>query len=180
MVPPSIRTTFPDMRAAVGICSRKETPGKCSTWNCRRSSAPSLFEPSCVSLWRFLNFPLTQASKELHWQRVKALVTILFSLALVLSHWPAFASPVKQLCQSETACGCGDSACCVKSADPAPAPVAPLPSADNSRTQWVAVLQAVLHFVGTQPESVGPRAPLPAPPAPADVPLYVWNCSYLI
>jgi hypothetical protein len=27
---------------------------------------------------------------------------------------------------------------------------------------------------------VVPSAFLPAAPAPADVPLYVWNCSYLI
>ena len=127
-----------------------------------------------------LNLPLTQASNELHWQRVKAIVTILFSLALVLSHWPAFASPVKQLCQSEAACGCGDSACCVKSAGPAPAPVAPVPSPDNTRTQWAAVLQAVFHFACLQPESVISHASLPAPTAPAAVPLYVWNCSYLI
>ena len=138
------------------------------------------FAPFCGSLRRCLNFPLTQASNELHWQRVKAIVTILFSLALVLSHLPAFASPVKQHCQSEIPCGCGDSACCVKSAAPTPAPVAPIPTPDHSRTQWVAILQAVLQIVCFQTESVVPRAFLPAPPVPAAVPLYVWNCSYLI
>jgi len=129
---------------------------------------------------RSLNFPLTQASNELHWQRVKAIVTILFSLALVLSHLPAFASPVKQLCQSKTACGCGDSACCVKSADSTPAPVAPAPTSDNSRTQLIAAFQAVALFVLVQPDDVAPSAFLPAAPAPAAVPLYVRNCSYLI
>lgn len=111
---------------------------------------------------------------------MKALVTILFSLALVLSHLPAFASPVKQLCQSETACGCGDSTCCVKSADSAPAPVAPAPTPDNSRTQLLAAFQTVAHFVLVQPEAVELSAFLPASPASAAVPLYVRNCSYLI
>ena len=111
---------------------------------------------------------------------MKAIVTILFSLALVLSHLPAFASPAKQLCQSATACGCGDSSCCVKSPDSAPAPVAPTPAPDNSRTQLLAAFQAVAHFVLVQPEVIAPTAFLPAPPAPAAVPLYVRNCSYLI
>lgn len=116
----------------------------------------------------------------LHCPRVKALVTILFSLALVLSHLPAPASPVKQLCQSATTCGCGDSSCCVKSPDSAPAPVAPAPTPDNPRTQLLAAFQAVAHFVLVQPESVAPPAFVPAPPAPAAVPLYVRNCCYLI
>lgn len=111
---------------------------------------------------------------------MKAFVTILFSLALVLSHLPTFASPVKQLCQSEVACGCGDSTCCVKSADSAPAPAAPVPAPDNSRTQLIAAFQAVAHFVLVQPEAVAPPAFLLAPPAPAAIPLYVRNCSYLI
>lgn len=111
---------------------------------------------------------------------MKAFVTILFSLALVLSHLPASASPVKQLCQSAVACGCGDSACCMKSADSAPAPVAPAPTPDNSRTQLLAAFQAVTHFVLAQPEVSAPAAFLPAPPASAAVPLYVRNCSYLI
>ena len=111
---------------------------------------------------------------------MKALVTILFSLALVLSHLPAFASPVTQLCQSEVGCGCGDSACCMKAADSAPAPVAPAPTPDNSRTQLLAAFQAVVHFVFLQPDVVAPSAFLPAPPALAAVPLYVRNCSYLI
>ena len=109
-----------------------------------------------------------------------AIVTILFSLALVLSHLPAFASPVKQLCQSEVACGCGDSACCMKSADSAPAPVAPAPTPDNSRTQLLAAFQAVAHFVLVRPEVAVPPAFLPAPPSPAAVPLYMRNCCYLI
>lgn len=111
---------------------------------------------------------------------MKAIVTILFSLALVLSHLPAFASPIKQLCQSAAACGCGDSTCCMKSADSVPAPVAPAQAPDNSRTQLLATFQAVAHFVLVQPESVAPPAFLPAPPASAAVPLYVRNCSYLI
>lgn len=111
---------------------------------------------------------------------MKALVTILFSLALVLSHWSAFASPVQQLCQSEVACGCGNSTCCVKSADSTPSPVAPVPTPDNSRTQLLAAFQAIAHFVLVQPEAVATPAVLPAPPAPAAVPLYVRNCSYLI
>ena len=127
-----------------------------------------------------MNFSLTQASKALHCSRVKAIVTILFSLALVLSHLPAFASPVKQLCQSEVACGCGDSACCMKSADSTPAPVAPAPTPDNSRTQLLAAFQAVAHFVLVQPEVAPSHAFLVVPPAPAGVPLYVRNCSYLI
>lgn len=139
-----------------------------------------LFEPACASLWQSLNFPLTQASNALHCSRVKAIVTILFSLALVLSHLPASASPVQQLCQSKTACGCGDSSCCVKPADSAPAPVAPVPVPDTSRTQLLAAFQAVAHFVLVQPEVVAPSTFLPAPPAPAAVPLYVRNCSYLI
>lgn len=139
-----------------------------------------LFEPFCASLWQSLNFPLTQASKALHCSRVKALVTILFSLALVLSHLPAFASPAKQLCQSETACGCGNSCCCVKSPESAPAPVAPAPTPDNSRTQLLAAFQAVAHFVLVQSEAAAPPAFLSAPPAPAAVPLYMRNCSYLI
>ena len=133
-----------------------------------------------IILWQCLNFPLTRASNALQYPHVKALVTILFSLALVLSHLPAFASPVKQLCKSATACGCGDSSCCVKSADSNPAPVAPAPTPDNSRTQLVAAFQAVAHFVLAQPEVVAPTPFLPAPPAPAAVPLYVRNCSYLI
>lgn len=111
---------------------------------------------------------------------MKAIVTILFSLALVLSHLPASASPVKQLCQSEGACGCGNSACCVKSADSTPSPVAPVPTPDSSRTQLLAAFQAVAHFVLVQPDSVVPADFLPAPPAPTAVPLYVRNCSYLI
>ena len=111
---------------------------------------------------------------------MKAIVTILFSLALVLSHLPAFASPVKQLCQSETACGCGDSSCCMKSADSAPAPVAPAPTPDSSRTQLLAAFQVVAHFVLVQPEVATPNTFLAVSPAPAAVPLYVRNCSYLI
>lgn len=111
---------------------------------------------------------------------MKAIITILFSLALVLSHLPAFASPVKQLCQSVTPCGCGDSSCCMKSADSTPAPVAPAPTPDNSRTQLLAAFQAVAHFVLVQPEVIAPTAFLAVPPVPAAVPLYVRNCSYLI
>ncbi len=111
---------------------------------------------------------------------MKAIVTILFSLALVLAHLPASASPVKQLCQSASACGCGNSSCCVKTADAVPAPVAPAPATDNSRTQLLAAFQAVARFVLIQSDSVAPLAFLPAPPAPAAVPLYVRNCSYLI
>jgi len=111
---------------------------------------------------------------------MKAIVTILFSLALVLSHLPAFASPVQQLCQAETTCGCGISSCCVKSPDSAPAPVAPASTPDNSRTQLIAAFQAVVHFILVQPEVVVPSAFLPAAPAPATAPLYVRNCSYLI
>lgn len=111
---------------------------------------------------------------------MKALVTILFSLALVLSHLPTSASPAKQLCPNQTACGCGDSSCCMKPADSAPAPVAPAPTPDNSRTQLLAAFQAVAHFVFVQPAATTPGAFLPAPPAPAAVPLYVRNCSYLI
>ncbi len=139
-----------------------------------------VFEPSCAPLWQSLNFPLTQASKSLHCSRVKALATILFSLALVLSHLPAFASPAKQLCESATACGCGDSTCCMKSPDSAPAPVVPAPAPDNSRTQMLAAFQAVAHFVLVRLEAVPSPAFFPAPPAPAAVPLYVRNCSYLI
>ncbi|MSU26574.1 MAG: hypothetical protein EXS27_01515 [Pedosphaera sp.] len=111
---------------------------------------------------------------------MKAIVTILFSLALVLSHLPAFASTTKQLCESATACACGDATCCMKSPDSAPAPLAPVPAPDNSRTQLLAAFQTVAHFVFIQPESVAPPPFLPAPPASAAVPLYVWNCSYLI
>lgn len=111
---------------------------------------------------------------------MKALVTILFSLALVLSHLPASASSVKQHCQSQTPCGCADSACCVKPVDSAPAPVAPAPTPDSSRTQLIAAFQAVAHFVLGQPEVAAPTAFLPTAPAPAAVPLYVRNCSYLI
>ena len=111
---------------------------------------------------------------------MKALVTILFSLALVLSHWPAFASPVKQLCQSVVSCECGNSCCCMKAADSAPAPVAPASAPDNSRTQLLAAFQAVAQFVLVQSVTVPPSAFLPAPPASAAVPLYVRNCSYLI
>ena len=111
---------------------------------------------------------------------MKAIVTILFSLALVLSHLPAFASPIKQLCQSATACGCGNTDCCMKSADSTPSPVAPAPTPDSSRTQLLAAFQAVAHFVLVQPEVAAPTHFLAVPPAPAAVPLYVRNCSYLI
>jgi hypothetical protein len=133
-----------------------------------------------VTSWQSFNFYLTQVSKALHWPRVKAIVTILFSLALVLSHLPAFASPAKQLCESATACACGDSTCCMKSPDSAPAPLAPAPAPDNSRTQLLAAFQTVAHFVLIQPESVATPHFLPAPHAAAAVPLYVRNCSYLI
>ena len=111
---------------------------------------------------------------------MKALVTILFSLALVLSHWPASASPAKQLCQSAVACGCGDSTCCMKAAESVPAPVAPVPAPDDSRTQLLTAYQAVAHFVRDQPEAVTSHYLRTVTPARADVPLYVRNCSYLI
>ncbi|MBI5802679.1 MAG: hypothetical protein HZA92_18395 [Verrucomicrobia bacterium] len=111
---------------------------------------------------------------------MKAIVTILFSLALVLSHLPASASPVKQLCNLATACDCGNSNCCMKAAESAPAPVAPAPNPDSSRTQLVVAFQAVAHFFLAQPEANTSHAFLAVPPAPAAVPLYVRNCSYLI
>lgn len=110
---------------------------------------------------------------------MKAVVTILFSLALVLSHLTGFASPARQLCQAAKACGCGNTSCCVKTSDVTPAPLAPAPMPDNSRTQLLAAFQVVVQFVLVRPESV-PSAFLPASPTPAAVPLYVWNCSYLI
>lgn len=111
---------------------------------------------------------------------MKALVTILFSLALVLAHLPAFASPVRQLCESPTPCGCGDSSCCVTSPDSAPARVAPVPAADSSRTQLLAAFQAVSQIVLFRAAANPPPTFLPAPPAPVAVPLYVRNCSYII
>lgn len=111
---------------------------------------------------------------------MKAVVTILFSLALVLSHLSVFASPVKQLCQNKTPCGCGDSSCCVKATDATPKPVTPAPAPDTSRTQLLAAFQAVAQFVPTQPAAAAATAFLPLTPAPAAIPLYVRNCSYLI
>jgi hypothetical protein len=111
---------------------------------------------------------------------VKALVTILFSLALVLSHLPAFSSPVKQLCHSETPCGCGDSACCMTKSDSTPAPVAPASMPDNSRAQLIAAFQTVAHFVLVQSKPAETPAFLSTFPAPAAVPLYARHCSYLI
>ncbi len=131
--------------------------------------------------WFSLNFPLTQPSKLIQLSRVKAIVTIFFSLALVLSHLTAFASPVQLICQSGSACGCGASGCCMKQADSAPAPVAPASAPATSQTQQLlAAFQAIAQFVLIQPEAVVRSAFLPAPPVSADVPLYLRNCSYLI
>ncbi len=111
---------------------------------------------------------------------MKAVVTIFFSLALVLSHLTGFASPTRQHCQNKSPCGCGNASCCVKTSDTAPVPMVPVPAQDNSRSQLLAVFQTVAGFVLVQPKlSVLPTF-LPAPPALADVPLFMRNCSYLI
>ena len=107
-------------------------------------------------------------------------MTILFSLALVLSHLTAFASPVRQLCKNATPCGCGNASCCVQASDASPVPVVPAPALDNAHTQLLAALQAVTSLVLAQLETSAPPPFFPILPAPADVPLFIRNCSYLI
>ncbi|NBV20538.1 MAG: hypothetical protein EBS05_00870 [Proteobacteria bacterium] len=110
---------------------------------------------------------------------MKAIVTILFSLALVLSHLSAFASPGQVVCQGKNLCGCGSS-CCVKVADTAPAPPAPVPVQNNSRAQLLAAFETVASIVLILPQSSAVVLVAPVSPAPADVPLFIRNCSYLI
>jgi hypothetical protein len=112
--------------------------------------------------------------------RVKPLVTILFSLALVLSHWVGFASPAQRLCGAASACGCGDSGCCMASADSTPAPVVPAPAPETSRGQLLAALPLAVQFMVAHRAAPASELPFPALPAPADVPLFVRHCSYLI
>jgi hypothetical protein len=111
---------------------------------------------------------------------VKPLVTILFSLALVLSHWVGFASPARQLCEAATACGCGDSGCCMAAADTTPAPVIPAPAPESARGQLLAALPFTTQFMPLRPSAPVKDDIFPAMPAPADVPLFVRHCSYLI
>jgi len=111
---------------------------------------------------------------------VKPLVAILFSLALVLSHLAGFASPARQLCEAATACGCGDSGCCMAAADPTPAPVVPAPAPESPRGQLLAAPPLAARLVTPRPVAQASVAPFPALPAPADVPLFVRHCSYLL
>lgn len=111
---------------------------------------------------------------------MKAFVTILFSLALVLSHLPAFASPVRQLCKNQASCHCDMAACCMKVAGNTPAPKAPAPAQDNSRVQLLAALQTVSSVLQVQPQPYSVASFVPSVPSPADVPLFIRNCSYLI
>jgi hypothetical protein len=111
---------------------------------------------------------------------VKAVVAILFSLALVLSHLNGFSSPVLQLCQSPTPCGCGDSSCCISTPDTSPTPLLPAPASDYSRLQLVAVVQPIVDFTSLKHElTLRPHFSAPAPVSSA-VPAYLRNCVFLI
>lgn len=112
--------------------------------------------------------------------RVKALVTILFSLALVLSHWPASAASMRQLCQGAEPCGCGDSTCCMQNPGSETAPASPAPANESSRASILAAVQALGQWflAPRSPVTLTPHLPvLPVSPA---VPLFQRDCSYLI
>lgn len=128
----------------------------------------------------FLNFLLTPASNGLHYSRVKAVVTILFSLALVLSHLSGFASPVVQFCKSPTPCGCCDSSCCISTSDTTPTPLLPAPASDNSRLQLVGIVQPTAALTSLSPAAAAHRQFCALAPVFAAVPTYLRNCIFLI
>ena len=109
---------------------------------------------------------------------------IVFSLLLVLGQWTsAMPSAPLRLADACDACSCQMVSCCVA---PAPAPTsntpsAPPPSTRVSEQQWVAALEITVTLL-TSPLPVasvlGPvhTAELSVPA----VPLYCWNCTFLI
>lgn len=118
-------------------------------------------------------------------RRVKALVAILFSLALV------WAQSVPARCgQSATAgvarsackcCHCGGVDCCMKKTGPAPQPMPAAPApASSQQVQLLLLAPATLAFVLPSAASSPFSSPATSPARAAALPLYQQNCTLLI
>jgi hypothetical protein len=116
---------------------------------------------------------------------VKATLTIL--LTLLLAGAPAVFTPSAiapfVTASADCACpACPKASCCACQAAPpasAPSPVAPAPASSQQQTQLLAAIGPALLVLPVR----NARDLLPAPFSSlrlASVPLYTWNCAYLI
>ena len=112
---------------------------------------------------------------------MKAVVAILFSLLLVLN--PPVLSAAITTCQSAAGCACSscDTAkCCLQKSLPAP-PLPPAATAPAAPDTLQLLAAAVTQWV-TLPAPLTVKASIVffSSPKLVAVPLYEWNCSYLI
>jgi hypothetical protein len=112
---------------------------------------------------------------------VKSFLTILISL--LLGGTPSFGRDLsaasKQRCGAR--CACSQKACCVdqSGADTTPQPVAPAAGFSLKLPAWALPVSAQ----GAAPPAVAAqsvRSPLTCFARSTAVPLYAWNCAYLI
>ena len=111
---------------------------------------------------------------------VKAAVTIMLSLVLLLAQ-ALGASTVDRPANCVAAnCCCADKSCCTPTSDAPQSPGAPLPAGGNVRVSLVAALPTVIAWLLPTPQPSVFNSVVALPPPAAAVPLYVRNCSYLI
>ena len=111
---------------------------------------------------------------------VKAVVTILLSLVLLLAQ-ALGASAVDRPASCVAAdCCSGDKWCCAPASDAPQPPGAPLPTSGNYRVSLIAALPVLIASQLPVPKQSSLTPIVTIPPPAAAVPLYVRNCSYLI
>jgi hypothetical protein len=112
---------------------------------------------------------------------MKSAFAIFFSALLLMGQTAAFRAETLAQSQLECAkCDCGGK-CCVSQSRPAPrqAPVAPAQNVSLKQSQFTAVSAAQVYLL---PELPAPFVSFACPShlKSEAVPLYEWNCAYLI
>lgn len=115
---------------------------------------------------------------------VRGALTIIFSLLLLAGQFTAPLGAVEPSRDNKAACAClhCEKSCCVKESAPVSSESQPaVPAKTSQQNAWQLLIPHLVVFLLQDRQADAPPCPASVTaPSAAAVPLYDWNCSYLI